>query len=321
MFPLRTPDSAASTVDLNPRVEKTRAPKGNSVLSELLNHGPAVRILKAGKSRVELHAMMVGAGYERRENETYSWEGRRRAPFSVIQHTIAGRGELDYDGVRHALQPGDTMLLNFPHANRYWLAPGQSWEYFWIGVNGREALRITRAVLDTVGPVLRLGAEYVDRLASVCQSLITRELQAGEASSLAYSAVMSLHDGMYQGASAPADELPPSIGRVLSYIEQHLRDRLDVDRLAEIAGFSRAHFVRTFTNAIGISPSGHVIEQRMQSAQRLLLATDSTIGEIAKECGFADSNYFAKAFRRRTLQTPSEYRSRHERRPKRRSAT
>lgn len=289
------------------------------MLSELLNHGPAVRLLKAGKSRVELHAMMVGAGYERRENETYSWEGRRRAPFSVIQHTISGRGELDYDGARHALQPGDTMLLNFPHANRYWLAPGQSWEYFWIGVNGREALRITRAILDTAGPVLRLSGEYVDRLAAVCRALITRELQAGEASSLAYSAVMSLHDGMDQGRIAPPDEIHPSIRRALSYIDQHLRDRLDVERLAEIAGFSRAHFVRTFTHAVGTSPSGHVIEQRMQSAQRLLLATDATIAEIANECGFADSNYFAKAFRRRTLQTPSEFRSRHQRRPKRRT--
>ena len=56
--------------------------------------------------------MTVGAGYERRENEAYSWEGRRRGPFSVIQHTIAGRGELDYAGARYALKPGDTMPVS-----------------------------------------------------------------------------------------------------------------------------------------------------------------------------------------------------------------
>jgi AraC family transcriptional regulator len=287
------------------------------VLSELLANGPGVRIIKDGRRALELHAMAVGAGYERRENEAYSWEGGRRAPFAVIQHTIAGRGELDYAGARHALLPGDTMLLNFPHTNRYWLAPGQRWEYFWIGVNGREALRVTRTVLDASGPVLRLGNGYVDRLAAVCRSLITREPQTGEASSLAYAAVMALHDGMLQGKSAATDEHPPAIRRVLTYVEQHLRDRLDVERLAEIAGLSRAHFVRTFISAVGNSPSSHVIEQRMQSAQRLLLATDATISDIATACGFADSNYFAKAFRRHTQQTPSEFRSRHRRRPRR----
>ncbi len=259
--------------------------------------------------------MVVGAGYEQRENETYSWEGRRRQPFSLIQHTIAGRGELDYAGVNYAPGAGDTMLLNFPHANRYWLAPGQKWEYFWIGVNGNEALRITRSVLDVAGPVLRLGPGFVDRLAAVCRSLITRELQTGEASSLAYAAVMTLHDGMLEGDSAADDAHQPSIQRVLSYVEQHLRDRLDVDRLADVAGLSRAHFVRTFTAALGVSPSAYVTEQRMALAHRLLVATDATVAEIAGACGFADGNYFAKAFRRHTGLTPSAFRFEH--RPRR----
>jgi AraC-like DNA-binding protein len=279
------------------------------VLSDLLIHGPAVRLLKAGRSKLELHAMAVGAGYERRENETYSWEGRRRRPFSVIQHTLAGRGELDYAGARFALTPGDTMVLNFPHANRYWLAPGQTWEYFWIGVNGREALRVTRSVIDASGPVLRLNAGSIDRLADVCRTLIAREVQVGEASSLAYAAVMSLHDGQSRTDDAAIDELPGTIRRTLTYIEQHLAERLDVERLSEISGLSRAHFVRVFTRSVGQSPATHVANQRLQLAQRLLTATDATVLEVAAACGFADGNYFAKVFRRMTGSTPTAFRS------------
>ena len=279
------------------------------MLSDLLLHGPAVRLLKAGRSKLELHAMAVGAGFERRENETYSWEGRRRQPFSVIQHTLAGRGELDYAGARFALTPGDTMVLNFPHANRYWLAPGQTWEYFWIGVNGREALRITRSVIDTSGPVLRLNAGSIDRLADVCRGLLAREVQVGEASSLAYATVMSLHDGLSRTADTAIDELPGTIGRTRTYIDQHLAERLDVERLAEIAGLSRAHFVRVFTKSVGQSPASYVASQRLQLAQRLLTATDATILEVAAACGFADANYFAKVFRRMTDATPTAFRS------------
>jgi len=41
----------------------------------------------------------------------------------------------------------------------------------------------------------------------------------------------------------------------------------------------------------------------------LLLATDETIASIAASCGFADGNYFAKAFRRYSGITPSAYRA------------
>ncbi|MEO6012209.1 MAG: AraC family transcriptional regulator [Devosia sp.] len=253
--------------------------------------------------------MATGAGYEQRENETYSWEGRRRGAFSVIQHTIAGRGELDFDGVRHALLPGDTMVLNFPHDNRYWLAPGGSWEYFWIGIQGVEALRITRAVIDEAGPVLHLGAAQIDRLAAACLALAGGELPVGMASSLAYSAVMAVHDGVFQNSVPGGSETPLAIRRVLNHIDRGVTGNLSVDRLAAIAKLSRAHFVRVFTGAVGQSPSAHVQARRLQLAERLLVATDASIAEIASSCGFADANYFAKSFRRAFRLSPSEFRA------------
>jgi transcriptional regulator GlxA family with amidase domain len=95
----------------------------------------------------------------------------------------------------------------------------------------------------------------------------------------------------------------------LAHIDQHMPDRLDVDRLSAVAGLSRAHFVRVFSQAVGESPSAYVIDQRLQLAQRLLTATDATVNEIAVACGFADANYFAKVFRRKTDTTPSAYRA------------
>jgi len=129
------------------------------------------------------------------------------------------------------------------------------------------------------------------------------------ASSLAYATVMSLHDGLSRTADTAIDELPGTIGRTRTYIDQHLAERLDVERLAEIAGLSRAHFVRVFTKSVGQSPASYVASQRLQLAQRLLTATDAAILEVAAACGFADANYFAKVFRRMTDATPTAFRS------------
>lgn len=279
------------------------------MLSDLIEHGPVVRTLRRLRGPLELNCTATGAGYERRQNETYSWEGSKRASFAVLQHTIAGRGELDYAGVHHALLPGSTMLLTFPHANRYWLEPGRSWEYFWIGIQGREGLRIARAILDTAGPVFRPPAAAVDRMADACLALATRELPVGEASAQSYSAMMAAHDGALGGRTTAGVEYPPAIRRAESYVEQHLGDNLNVEQLARAAGLSRAHFVRLFSASVGVAPSEYVFARRMELAERLLLATDAKVESIAQSCGFADGNYFAKAFRRAHAATPSEYRS------------
>jgi AraC-like DNA-binding protein len=279
------------------------------VLSDLIDHGPVVRTLRRLRGPLELFCTATGAGYERRRNETYSWEGSKRSSFAVLQHTIAGRGELDYAGARHALLPGSTMLLTFPHANRYWLEPGRSWEYFWIGISGREGLRIARAILDTAGPVFRPPAAAIDRMADACLALATRDLPAGEASAESYAAMMAAQDGALGGRASPEVEYPPAIRRAESYVEQHLGDTLNVEQLARAAGLSRAHFVRLFSASVGAAPSDYVFARRMELAERLLLATDAKLESIARSCGFADGKYFAKAFRRAQGATPTEYRS------------
>ena len=261
--------------------------------------------------------MATGAGYERRENETYSWEGSKRGAFVVIQHTIAGRGELDFAGTRHALLPGDTMLLTFPHANRYWLEPGQRWEYFWIGIHGREGLRIA-ARRDRRAPgrwcTRRARALWTGwpmpawrwRRAS-CRSATRRRARLrgdhGDA-----------RCGVRRQPRPPMSSSPLPVRRVEAYIEQHLAANLSIDRLARVAGISRAHFVRLFSAHVGLAPSAYVWKRRIELAERLLLATDGTVEAIAKACGFADGNYFAKAFRRANELTPTEFRSARRRR-------
>lgn len=282
------------------------------MLAELIDYGHKVRILSLPKATVPLHCMAISAGYEQRRNEVYSWDGLQRgtAPFLVIQHTIVGEGRLDFAGTQYRLVPGQTMILSMPHAHRYWLERGGHWEYFWLVLNGREALRLAREIIDAVGPVLSLPAPVVDRMASACQTLVDRpDITPGEASSAAYAAMAALHDGVFGADTAPQAALPPAIARVVAHVDTHLATGLQIDRLAAIADLSRAHFVRQFTLATGLPPSDFVLERRLERIERLLLATDMSVVAIAAATGFADANYLAKAFRRKRGMAPLEYRA------------
>lgn len=70
------------------------------------------------------------------------------------------------------VRPGETLLLLIPHNHRYWLEDGKEWEFFWISMNGEEALRIHRNILSVTGPILKLQPETVDHLAECCSRLV-----------------------------------------------------------------------------------------------------------------------------------------------------
>jgi AraC-like DNA-binding protein len=282
------------------------------MLSQLIDYGHKVRVLSLSKSAVPLHCMAISAGYEQRLNEVYSWDGLQRgtAPFLVIQHTLVGEGRLDFAGTQYRLTPGQTMVLSLPHAHRYWLERGQHWEYFWMVLNGREALRLAREIIDSAGPVVTLPPSVVDRMALACHTLIDKPgISPGEASTAAYGAMAALHDGVFGNDAAPDFTLPPAIARVAAHIDGNLNRPLNVDRLAAVAEMSRAHFVRQFTAATGLAPSVFVLERRIERIERLLLATDMSVVAIAALTGFGDANYLAKAFRRVRGMAPLDYRS------------
>ncbi len=281
------------------------------MLSALLAHGHDIRSLPAPAGAGALQCGLRGAGYEQRRNEHYSWDGLRRgtSPFLVIQHTLLGEGRLDYAGTRYRLTPGQCMLVTMPHAHRYWLERGGAWEYFWLLLTGREALRLAREILSRAGPVLTPDAAQTDWLAQSCLTALTApRLSPGETSAAAYQAMAALHDAAFAGQPV-ATTLPPALARVLAFIEDHLAESLTVDRLALVAGMSRAHFVRRFGEALNQPPSEFVQARRLDRIERLLLATEMKVHEIALATGFADGNYLAKVFRRYRGMSPLEFRA------------
>lgn len=111
--------------------------------------------------------MPTSTGYEVRENATYDWDGRKRGqtPFTVLQHTISGAGNLRYEHRELRVKEGETLLVLVPHNHRYWLEDGDRWNFLWISMNGEEALRIHRSILAVTGPILKeRDDEYPRRL-------------------------------------------------------------------------------------------------------------------------------------------------------------
>lgn len=95
---------------------------------------------------------------------------------------------------------------------------------------------------------------------------------------------------------------------ILSYINEHYKEDISIDILAQIAHLSPYYFIRCFKKETGFAPHEYLVLTRIQAAKYLLKATNLSIKDICFDCGFTNESIFCTAFKKHVTLTPSEYR-------------
>ncbi len=98
------------------------------------------------------------------------------------------------------------------------------------------------------------------------------------------------------------------IARAIDYLDKHYLEEVDYKELGRIASMSQRHFQRIFRYALNCTARQYVIRLRIRKAMQLLRGSSFSISEVAFECGFDDSNYFSRMFRKYSGTTPNKYR-------------
>jgi len=98
------------------------------------------------------------------------------------------------------------------------------------------------------------------------------------------------------------------IRRVLRFVQEHLDEPLDAERLARVANLSVFYFHRIFSGLVGESLGEHVRRLRLERAAGELRRTDRSVLDIALRAGYEAHEPFTRAFRDRFGLPPSAYR-------------
>ena len=88
----------------------------------------------------------------------------------------------------------------------------------------------------------------------------------------------------------------PKIQQVLSYINEHFRETLSVEALAEQFYMSPYHFMRLFKAQTGSTVHAYIRQKRLMNAARLL-REGAPAAKAAADSGFGDYSAFHRAFR------------------------
>lgn len=248
------------------------------------------------------HAMSVGLDA--------SWGGRNyRDDQNRLYLASSGRGWVKVAGRKLVLEPGRTLLIpagtvfDFGCTSPY----RQHYIHFRASVLGGIPmfdLLPHRNAVDCSGMQAWRLAQH-ERMEAVCRDgTLAAKLECRGILLQLLAAFLTLADG-------DAGRLNDA-GRfrsVLAYIEAHLDEAVPVPELADLAHLDRAHFTRSFTEAVGLPPGKYVTSRRIAFAQQLLRESPgATLERIARQTGFADAFHFSRVFRRVAGISPSEYR-------------
>jgi AraC-like DNA-binding protein len=97
--------------------------------------------------------------------------------------------------------------------------------------------------------------------------------------------------------------------QAVEFIEAHIDQSINLERLAAGAYLSPFHFHRAFKQSTGLTPAKYIFQVRIERAKILLSESDLPLVQVAVHVGFADQSHFATAFRRATSMTPRTYRN------------
>jgi AraC-like DNA-binding protein len=259
-----------------------------------------------------LHALTVLAGHSR-ETGAYYNDCRlvTGAPYAVWQYSLSGRGCIELKEGRRDLPPGSLMILPVPGPQVYYL-PGDSdhWEFVFLVMIGREAVRITRMIEQRLGNVAL--AWESSRTTGLLYEMMTK-LYAGEipdpfANSLyTYQLCMTF---LEETGKTRETRKKQSFEDLRIFLRANLYRDIPVDEMAALMRLSRSHFTRLFTREMGISPRMYLEDLRLKTAAELLLGKGVTVKETAARCGVYDVNYFCRLFKKHFGVSPGNYKTR-----------
>ena len=115
----------------------------------------------------------------------------------------------------------------------------------------------------------------------------------------------------FQLESQAEDKQQARLRPVFQYMEAHFTEKIRISDLSAILYTCEDRLIRLFKEVTGETPTEYIMNMRVEAALKLLSSTDLSVGEIAEQTGFGNSNYMSRIFRKKLFRTPGSYRKPH----------
>lgn len=122
-----------------------------------------------------------------------------------------------------------------------------------------------------------------------------------------YALLRQYHSESRYGLIVPCS----SVRNALNYIEKNFSSDITLEAIADVCYVTKFHLAHKFKKATGKTIGEYIRFLRIEKAKKLLSETELSVSSVAYECGYNETNYFHRIFRRETGLPPGEYRKKY----------
>ena len=265
------------------------------------NGGATARQLAAGDGWSVLDIICTSGPGDRPFEEQHGSVSIAIVAAGTFQYRASARRELLSPGSFLIGNPGQSYECNHDHgAGDRCIAFKFTPERFETLAQAAPSLRISRL------PPLRNAAPLVAR---ACAALSGAHEVSWEELAIEVAAHAARVANDLPGID---DAAPPNafarVTRAIRAIEREPDAALPLQQLANEAGVSPFHFLRTFTRITGVTPHQFALRIRLREAAVRLTLDDAQVIDVAFDCGFGDVSHFNRSFRAEFGASPRAWR-------------
>jgi Transcriptional regulator containing an amidase domain and an AraC-type DNA-binding HTH domain len=259
--------------------------------------------------------------YHLRDERQIAWHGRLHSHPEgqyELHYFISGSGSFRNRDTVHSIEPG-TLHVTAPLETHQIMA-----------TDSKRPITYYAVLLDTRDEGTRL-APGEPELVLLLEQLIARRrpLAVGTAQRFFFadllekskSAKRELVMAAYHGllaflysleggqslSQAPSDNA--HVEKALAIMQGSIEGELDLAELCDRIQLSREHFVRLFSERMGMPPMRYYSRLKIEAARAMLSSTNLRVQEISDKLGYENQFNFARAFKRVSGMAPTEYRA------------
>ena len=228
----------------------------------------------------------------------------------LIVLVLSGSGTLMYDEELFHLTAGSCFFIDCMVPYYHQSSTSDPWELMWVHFNGATSKEYYRCFSNTseLAWTPRSFQQIKEKLESLLDVNTHTDLSAEIASS---RLIMDLLSIILLDVTNLREEQNSSRQKMLEvrgYLDEHYTEKFSLDELSEHFFISKYHLSREFKNHFGITLNHYVIAKRITMVKKLLRFSDLTMEEIAVKCGFYDTSYLNKQFKKSEGINASDFR-------------
>ena len=232
-------------------------------------------------------------------------------------YMLGGQLAVTKNGVGKTLVPGDIFLLNSSEIHQLDVEDGDERVSFLTAHLSYDFAKKFDGALDAVYFQIDRGTRAEEELKELMRQLASYMLEQehGYPSLKQYAIVMDIFHVLFENCRRQKQISLYGSCKVefrnaklaMEYIEEHYREELSLNILAELVGLNPIYFSKYFKDATGKSFTEYVNAVRMKHAVDDLLVHGMSIADAAKYNGFASVKSFENACKRSYGLTPLQF--------------